>query len=393
MKKKFTQTYNPLYFLSALGNGGLAVSFYIYLMFMIKHPDTPMTTFNHIYKVFIGGDSIAIVSTTIALIGIIFFAVKHFILLVWNIKEYVRFNKTESFIKLKSSNAEITLMALPLTYAMSVNVAFIIGAVFVPNLWGYVENLFPFALVAFWGIGIYALKIFLEYFSRVIINGDFDFINNNSLSQLLSSFTFTMIGVGLASPGAMSHNKVVSVIGILGAILFSTIAILLLTIKLVLGFKSIFRHGLSKESAPSLWIVIPIMTLLGITFVRVSSGIFHNILHIDPPPAMMFFVLAIFVSMQIIVGLIGYSVLKKSGYFKEYIDGEKTSVGSYALICPGVAAFVLGMFFIHWGLVKTNILSMYTIEYYAIIGMLMAIQIITIITLNKINAKHIYRMS
>lgn len=392
MEKKFTQHYNPLYFLSALGNGGLAVSFYIYLMFMIKHLDSPLATFDHIYRVLLSGNGIAVSLTAIALIGIIFFSVKHFALLIWNIKEYSEYKRSNDFIKLKNSNAEINLMALPLTYAMSINVVFILGAVFVPNLWRYVEYLFPFALAAYLIIGLYSLKIFSEYFSRIVIKGDFDFINNNSLSQLLSSFAFSMVGVGFASPGAMSHNKIVYVVGILGAIFFSTISVLLLTIKIVLGFKSIFKHGLSNENSPSLWIAIPIMTLLGITFVRVASGIFHNMLHLDPPPVLMFFVLAIFISIQIIFGLIGYSVLSESGYFKDYVYGKKTSVGSYSLICPGVASFVLGMFFIHWGLVKTNILSMYSLEYYAIISILTAIQIITIVTLNKIDSKHMYRM-
>ena len=37
-------SYSPLYFLAALGNGGLAVSFFIYLMFMLPHPHTPIPT-------------------------------------------------------------------------------------------------------------------------------------------------------------------------------------------------------------------------------------------------------------------------------------------------------------------------------------------------------------
>ena len=41
---------------------------------------------------------------------------------------------------------ESQLMALPLALAMSVNVAFVAGAVFVPGLWGVREMLFPLAL-------------------------------------------------------------------------------------------------------------------------------------------------------------------------------------------------------------------------------------------------------
>lgn len=387
MNKKITQNYVPLYFLSSLGNGGLAVSFFMYLMFMVKHPDTPIPTFNHVYGVLRSGNVISVLLVVVALIGILYFAYKHVKMLVWNLQEYGKFKETEEYLKLKSSNNEVTLMAIPLTYAMLVNVIFIIGAVFVPGLWNYVEYLFPFATIAFIAIGVYGLKLFLVYFSRLIIKGDFNFIENNSLSQLLASFTFAMIGVGLASPGSMSHNLVVSVIGILGAILFSALSILLLLINLILGLKSILKHGISKENAPSLWIVIPIMTLLGITFVRVTSGIYHNMLHSNPTPVLMFVVLSFLVSLQIIVGLIGYVVLNKTDYFKEYVKGEKKSVGSFALICPGVATFVLGMFFIHWGMVKTNIIGLFSPVYFALLLPFILTQLKTIHVLYKINRK------
>ena len=179
----------------------------------------------------------------------------------WNLRAFSIFKKTEAYAVLKTTNAEINLMAVPLTLGMSVNVLFIVGALFVPGLWSVVESIFPFALLAFTAIGIYALKLFAEYFARLIIKGDFDFVNNNNLSQLLSSFAFAMIAVGFAAPGAMSGNITISVIGIFAAILFSTLSGLLLIIKLIIGFKSIFRQGISTENTPSLWVVIPIMTL------------------------------------------------------------------------------------------------------------------------------------
>lgn len=387
MKHDSTKIYNPLYFLSSLGNGGLAVSFFMYLMFMVKHPSTPIPVFEDIYGILTGGDLLASVLTGTILLGILYFAFKHVELLIWNIGEYGRFKKTKDFPALKASNNEVTLMALPLTYAMTVNVAFILGALFVPGLWKYVEYLFPLSLVAFVVIGGYGILIFAEYFSRLIVNGDFDFINNNNLSQLLASFAFTMIGVGFASPGAMSHNLTVSVLGILGAVFFSTLSVMILFIKLVLGFKSMFRHGISKESSPSLWIVIPILTLLGITFVRVTSGIYHNILHAKPSPVFIFIVLAFFVSVQLIFGMIGYVIMKKKLYFRDYITGEHRHEGSFTLICPGVASFVLGMFFVHWGFVNTHIITLFSPVYFVMLLPLVLIQFKTIQVLFHISRK------
>lgn len=387
MKKKFTQKYNPQYFLASLGNGGLAVSFFMYLMFLLKHPETPIPTFQHLSGILTGGNPLSVLLVSLALAGILFFSFRHYSMLVWNIRSYLEYKETEEYNKLKNSNAEVTLMAIPLTYGMSVNVAFILGALLIPGLWEYVEILFPISLVVLGAIGIYGLKLFSEYFSRLIVKGDFDFINNNNLSQLLSSFAFAMVAVGLAAPGAMSENVIVSVIGILGSIFFATVSILLLVIKLVLGFKSIFKQGILKENAPSLLIVIPVMTLLGITFVRITSGIYHNIIESTPPPTLMFVILAFLVSVQVIIGLISYVVMNKTEYFKDYVDGPKNSVGSYSLICPGVATFVLGMFFIHWGLVKTNIIALFTLGHFAILLPFAVIQVITVITLFKIDKK------
>lgn len=387
MKNKFAIDYNPLLFLAALGNGGLAVSFFTYLMFLIKHPDTPVPTYSHIQAVLTGGDLPMALMTAAALLGIAFFSVQHIRLLAINQWAYLKFRKTIGYEALKASNNEINLMAIPLTYGMLMNVLLILGALFVPGLWNVVEFLFPFVLVAYGLIGAYALRLFSIYFSRLLLDGDFDFIRNNSLSQLLSSFAFMMIAVGFAAAGAMSRVELVSVTGILAAVFFATISLLLLGIKMVLGFKSMFRQGISKESVPSLWIIIPIMTLLGITLVRIGSGIYHNILHGELPPVVTFALMSILVSIQGISGLIGFLVLKKSNYFSEYLNGDRKSAGSYSLVCPGVGAAVLGMFFIHWGFVKTGLVVLFSPAHLLLILPVLVIQILTIRTLWKINRK------
>ena len=387
MKNKFAIDYNPLLFLASLGNGGLTVSFFTYLMFLIKHPDTPIPTFGHIYAALTGGNLPLAIMTAGALLGIVFFSFNHIRLLIVNQAAYMKFRKSTEYEALKASNNEINLMAIPLTYAMFMNVLLILGALFVPGLWSIVEFLFPFVLLAYSVIGAYAIRLFSIYFSRLLLDGNFDFIKNNSLSQLLSSFAFMMIAVGFAAAGAMSHVLAVSVFGILAAVFFTTLSLLLLGIKLVLGFKSMFRQGISKESIPSLWIIIPIMTLLGITLVRVGSGIYHNILQGELPPVLIFALMSVLVSIQGISGLIGYLVLKRSNYFKEYLHGAEKSAGTYSLVCPGVGAAVLAMFFLHWGFIKTQLVVMYSPAHLLMILPVVVIQILTIRTLWKANSK------
>ncbi len=368
--------YSPLYFLSALGAGGLAVSFFMYLMFLVPHQGSPMATYPFIYAAIMKADYISVIAI-ISLIFIIGFAFLHFKLLIWNIKQYLAYKHTDAYKTLVNSNAEVTLMALPLTSAMTINVSFVLGAIFVPGLWDYVEYLFPFALLGFIIVGYFALKIFLEFFNRLLVTGDFDCKQNNNLSQMLSIFAFAMIAVGFAAPGAMSSNISINAIGLFGAIFFSTLAILILVIKLILGFKNMFEHGISAEASPSLWIIIPILTLLGITFIRINFGLDH---HFDQVLAKssLFVLTSSIITLQIIFGLIGYKLMKSISYFEEFVHGEKKSPVSFALICPGVAFVIFGMFFINMGLEMNGILDKYSFMYFLFILPLTFIQYKTI---------------
>ena len=381
LRKKFS----PMCFLSSLGAGGLSVSFFMYLMFLVPHPNTPMATYDFIMPALLKGDWLSFV-VSISLVFIIAFAFLHFKLLIWNTKQYNLYKKTASYQELINSNSQITLMTLPLTYAMTINVCFVLGAVFVPGLWGIVEFLFPFALIGFMVVGYFALKIFLEYFSRLLIKGDFDFSKNNNLSQMISIFALSMIAVGFAAPGAMSHNLVINSIGIFGALFFASLAVLLMFIKLTMGFKDMFEKGLGLEAAPSIWILIPILTLLGITFIRVSFGLEHN--YSTPLAKSSLFVFtSIVLSLQIIFGILGYMIMKKMGYFEKYIESSDKSAISFALICPGVAFFVFGMFFVNFGLTYNGIIAKYSIAYFIIMIPFIYVQIKTIIYFFKLYKK------
>lgn len=381
LREKFT----PMCFLSALGAGGLSVSFFMYLMFLVPHKGSPMATFDFIYPELLKGTWLSLV-IIFALVFIVTFAFLHFKLLIWNIKQFNLFKKTDSYTNLKKSNAEITLITLPLTLAMTINVCFVLGAVFIPKLWNIVEYLFPFALLGFLLCGFYALKIFFNYFSRILVSGDIDCAKNNNLSQMISIFAFSMIAVGFAAPGAMSHNITINAIGIFGAIFFSSIALILLVIKITLGFKNMFEHGIAIEAAPSLWIIIPILTLLGITAVRVSFGLDHNF-DATLAKSSLFTLTSIVLSLQIIFGILGYQVMKQIGYFDKYINSEERSPVSFALICPGVALMVFGMFFINFGLTFNEVITKYSIAYFLLMLPFIFIQYRTVIYFFKLKRK------
>jgi len=384
IRKKLLESYSPLYFLAALGAGGVAVTFFIYLMFMVDHPDTPMITFNQLWPVLTGGHPVAGALVGSAMLGMLFFSLLHLRLLAWNLVEFARFSKTPAYRKLRSSNNEATLMTIPLTLGMTINVLFVNGAVFVPNLWQVVEYLFPFAIAAFVAVGVLALRIYARYFTRVISSGDFSFEDNNSLAQMVSVFAFAMIAVGLAAPGAMSHHTEINAVGIFGAIFFAMIAISMGLLKFVMGFKSMLNHGIAPAAGPSLWIVIPILTLLGIALIRMNFGLAHGF---DAPLSKpgLFVLTSMILSLQVLFGILGYTVMKRVGYFDEFLRGETRHPGSYALICPGVALFVFGMFFINFGLLQNGLIEQFSLAYFAALSPLVYIQYKTIATLFRLN--------
>ena len=372
------ERYSPMYFLAALGAGGLAVSFFIYPMFLLPHPDTPMVTFNHLWPALTSGDNpllAALIGIDLAAIAV--FAILHFWLLAWNLREFRLFRQTEAYQKLLSSNAEISLMAVPLTLAMTINVAFVLGAVFVPNLWSVVEWMYPGAIAAFLAVGIYALRILGAYFTRLFVHAQFDFAENNSLAPMVSIFALAMIAVGLAAPGAMSHHREINAIAMVLSIFFASAAILLLVIKVVLGFDAILRHGIAPQAAGSLWILIPILTLLGITWVRWSMGLSHHFGNKHHPTDLLLFT-SVIVSLQVLFGMIGFAVMKKLNYFADYAGGPKSNAGAFALICPGVAFFVFGMFFLSFGLVMPKLVGADSWVFFLLMAPLVFVQFKTI---------------
>ena len=390
MISNLKEQYSPLYFLAALGPGGLAVSFYIYMFFMVPHPGTPMATADFIFPL------IALKTPLSALLLldyaiILSLAFLHFRLLIWNIREYGLFKNTQAFAQLKTGNQEVSLMAIPLTYAMTINVCFVLGAILVPGLWSVVEYLFPFAMLGFLGVGTYAMRLFLDYATRIIVQKSFDFVQNNNLSQMIAIFAFSMVAVGLAAPGAMSHHKEVSALGIFFSVFFSAVSISLIILKITLGFKSILEQGISREASVSLWIMLPILTLLGITFVRYTYGFAHNFDNTaGVSKSWLFLLTSGVISLQIMFGLLGFYTMKKLDYFNEFIHGSTRSVSSFAIICPGVAFAVFGFFFVHQGLVLNQVFQQFSVAYFVTLLPFIAVQLKTVQLMLKLNRKMLH---
>ncbi|MAM63736.1 hypothetical protein [Maritimibacter sp. UBA3975] len=381
-------SYSPLYFLASVGAGGLSVTFFMYLMFWVPHPGRPVPIFEDIAAAWSTGGAGLRTAIVIAMAGIAVFAFINLQKLLWNIAAFTRFKTTEGYETLRNSNAETTLLAYPLALAMSVNGLFIVGLVFIPGLWSVVEYLFPFAMAAFLAIGIFALSTIGDFLGRVLTKGGlFDVTAHNSFAQLLPTFALAMVAVGLAAPAAMSGNSLVVGVSLVGSTFFSTVAIVYAAVALVTAFNSMLHYGTARESAPTLMILIPLMTILGIMFLRQDHGL-HTTFEAHKTPAETMMFLARLVSVQVMFLGLGLVVLKREAYFKDFVFGTKTSPGSYALVCPGVALSVLTQFFLHKGLVAAGIVDKFSVAYWVIVAIALAFQWSMVWLVFRLNRQH-----
>lgn len=380
------ERYSPLYFLASLGAGGLTVTFFMFLMFWVPHPGQPVPIFEDIAKAFATGGVSMQVAIAVAMAGIAVMAFTNIRLLIWNFRELGAFQQTDAWAAMTRSNAETQVLAGPLAAAMTVNVGFILGLVFVPGLWGVVEYLFPLAMAAFMLIGIWALRLTGRFLRRVLSEGGFDMKANNSFAQMMPAFALAMVGVGLAAPVAMSLTPLTAGIAIALSLFFITLATIGTVIAMVMGLSSILQHGTAKEAAPTLMVVIPILTVVGIAWMRLSHGLHvHFGVHGGAGETLVF--LARILSLQVMVALVGVMVLRAQGYWAAFIASDAKSAGSYALICPGVALNVMLHFFINKGLVANALIAKFGVAYWSLTAIAIALQIAMVALVFKLNSK------
>lgn len=381
--------YSPILFLASLGAGGLVVTFFMYIMWFTPHGGQPIPSFTSLTAAFAGG-SLGVKALIVAsLTGIAVFGVMHIALLVWNIRKLAAFKRTPGFEAFKASPKAIQLMAAPLVYAMAMNVGFILGAVFVPQLWEHVEYIFPFALAGFAVTGFYALQLYLPIISNALLKGGAEGDGPSGLGQLIAPFAFSMIGVGFSAAAAMSHNELITMAGIIGASFFGIAALALTVLLGASGLRGMLKNGMSDETAPTLMIMVPIMTVLGILNYRLGKGLDHTFGATWENGEILAF-WATLVMGQLFLLLVGFSTLKRIEYVGRFIRGDEVSPGAYSLICPLVAFFVSSNFLVHAGLVKLGIMDAYSVATFAIYIPLIMVQLTAIWMVLKLNAKFIF---
>ncbi len=382
-----SDTYSPLYFLASLGAGGLAVTFFMWLMHWIPHPGQTVPVFEDILAAFTSGGVLVQGMIAVALIGIAVFAGLNLKLLVWNLRRYAAWTKSDAYASFAKTNAQSQVMALPLALAMSVNVMFVLGMVFVPGLWSVVEYLFPLAMVAFLAIGALAFKLYAGFLGRVLTEGGFNCAANNNFGQVLPAFAFAMVGVGLAAPAAMSTLPAVAGLGLVFSTFFLMTAALIAVVAMVLGLRAMMEHGANPETAPTLSIIVPLLAVLGILSLRQSHGL-ETHFGAQAMAGDTLLTLAKFLSVQVLFLLFAGFILIRQGYAQRFLFGRETSPGSYALVCPGVGFAVLLHFFVNRGLVDAGLIAKFGPTFWALTAVALVSQVAMIWLVFQLNRRH-----
>lgn len=395
MLRNLGEKYSPLYFLSALGLGGMATFFFMIFMFLTPHPDTAIPTFESIMATWARSGSLMKLVIVIGYVGLATFVVLHLRMMLWNLSEFKQYRATEAYQQLRKSNAGVTLMAVPLTVAMTVNALFVVGATMVPGMWNFIEYLLPPAVAVFAGIGVYALKIYSD-FVRHMFNGNFSYEANTGLNQLLAAFAFAMVGVGMAAGAAMSSTMATAALAFAGSVFFATASALVIVVMAPFGLYSMLRYGLAQVNSASLWLPIPIITILGITFMRNSHGTgFFEMSRTGEATDLTTMTAVIFtvaVAMQAIFLLFGHVMMSSNGYYRDYVLTKKhQSPAAFTLVCPGVAVGVLGTFGLHSGLVASGVIAKFSAAYWVLMGSIWAVQLATIVLIVILLKNQIYR--
>lgn len=382
-----SDTYSPLYFLASLGSGGMAVTFFMWLMHWTVYPGHPVPLFYDILATFSAGGTSIRAMIVLAMVGIGVCSFLNLKYMVWNLTHFYRWKQTSAYDQLTSSNAETQILAMPLAMAMTVNVCFILGMVFMPGLWNVVEYLFPLAILVFLAIGVLAFRMLGAFLGRIMVSGGFSCENNNSFSQALPAFALAMVGVGLAAPAGMSATPLVAGIGLVLSTFFLVSSVLIAAIALILGLRSLLQNGANIETAPTLAIFIPILTIISMLSLRQGHGLNEHF-GLEGAGIERLMMLSQYLSAQILFFLLTALVLCRLKYFVRFVTGCETSAGSYALVCPGVALVVMIQFWLNRGMVDAGLIVKFSLGYWAITAIALALQLATGWLVFTLNRKH-----
>lgn len=383
-----------LHILAPLGAAGMTASFFFVVNYMTHHPGNAFIDFNTLWLNHLGQTDPLNLLIQFYIVGVVLSASLHFVLLYRWFQGFRQFRKTPDYQSLKASNKEVQLMAIPLTLTMSMNVFFILGALWIPGLfdpiWLFgaqaqlIDALFLIAGLYFIGMLVLALNIFSVFWSR-LVHGRLDFGENANLSQLLAIFSLGMIAVGL---GALGFSKVpwIAFFGMSLSYIVLGLTAILAVIKLVLGFKSMFKQGVSAPTTVTLLLPVAIIGMFVVGLYRADIANMHA-LQLDRNVNHHLLVFTIGVGLSLLIGWFGLKVMRQNGFF-HLMAQKPLDASAFAMICPGFAFEVQLVLWLNIGLVFSGFVEFGSTGYFLLWVPLIALQMTTIYFLLRLLKAH-----
>jgi len=93
-----------------------------------------------------------------------------------------------------------------------------------------------------------------------------------------------------------------------------------------------FSEGLDESALPTLWIWVPVLTVLSITFMRQDHGVTHTLGLASQGDWLM--PLLLVVSAQVFVIVFGAIAMQSYAYLPRIWRGEIHNAPAFSLICP-----------------------------------------------------------
>lgn len=137
----------------------------------------------------------------------------------------------------------------------------------------------------------------------------------------------------------------------------------------------------------SLMIIIPLVTILGILFMRQDHSL-HTTFDGQTSDADMLMFLTKAIAIQFTFLGLGLVVLLRQGYFRDFVSGSNTSPGTYALVCPGVALTVMLQFFVNKGLLDSGMIDKYSVTFWVATGIAITFQFAMVWLVLRLNRQH-----
>jgi hypothetical protein len=169
---------------------------------------------------------------------------------------------------------------------------------------------------------------------------DVDKINFGWLLHPFALGMLTVVGTGIA---AMSQNTSIASTAAFFSLVSGLMGLFLMTVKLILIFKSHFSAEKlpDKQFMPSFLIIIPNITLYAISAFRFGHFM-HNHLGFNTE---MFSFLVIVLGFAFEVWYLMFGIALMGDYFRKHFFKKEFYITQWGLICPFVAFGVLGSFF------------------------------------------------